>query len=1443
MVKLGINIYTARLSNALPQSAEYALAGNDRNASPFYSGLVQSDRMPVIKADLTDMVPPAYKPAALLAIAGAVAFLIVADVNRGLFHETVGHAAMIIAASTWLVTWYTHRLARNGYLTALGSGYLWVAVLEFVHLEICSPATWHTPEADRAWLAGRLFEAVVLLAAPAFAGRKPGRLALLAGFGLLAGALGYCAAGPPLVFGSFRFDGLAPTPIGGRIVIALLLVAALAHLAVARERIGPRVVPPMAIAIGIALASALASVVIPDNPPDSPLALPLGATTRHAIERVLNLLALVLVCGVTVRAALTEPFAAMATGAWTYDAVPLPTVMVDAGGIVRQVNEAACRAAGLPAEACVGANCHELFHPRGIAAADCPVCRHIARGEAETGLILQCPAGGRWTEFMLSPIELPTGWRGLVQISRDVTDSQAAAAALRASEAKYRSVIAETPEGYWQVDAGNRIVEVNDALCRMLGYDRAEMIGRDPIDFADDRGKEILTAQRALMPTKDHRLYEATMRTKGGGTVDAMLRGTTMRDGQGQVVGAFAFITDLAEVRKAEAAAHRLGRILEASQNEIYVFRTDNFRFVQASRGAQRNLRRGLDELAAMAPWDIMPNCDETRFRAIVAPLLQGETESVSLVAAHGRPDGTSYPVDCHMQLSSLERPPVILAVAQDITDRRRAEDALRRSEASLANAQRMARMGSFEIDLTTGRQFWSENLYRLYGIERGPSGPDNAGAWNTTLPEERDRLLDDYRQIVRAPAPFRIERQARLPDGQLRQLVVQGEPALDAAGQPVRIDGTVVDVTEMREREDALRRARDFIRGIFDTAPVMILALDSDGRILHANRFAADRLRPRVDELKGKSFASLVGFELARTKVAAVVAGRAGLPEPFESRFAFRTFEWHVNPLRGTDFDTDTEGALIVGLDITERRAAEAERRKLSRAVEQSPAAVLITDTKGRIEYVNRKFIELTGYSPEEALGQKPSLLKSGQTSESEYQRLWRTINTGQDWQGQFRNRKKDGTLYWAAIRISPLRDRDGRVTNFIGMQEDVTEARESAEIRARLESELRQAQKMEALGAMAGGVAHDFNNVLGAIMGFAYNAIEELPADSPARADVADIIASAERGAELVRHILLFSRKSPVERRRIALAATVRESLRMIRATLPASVAIHDRIDAAAGGVNADPTQLHQVMMNLCVNAAQALDGRPGRIDVMLRRVDDDIDRNGRNAGLPPGPYLELQVRDDGPGMTPDVARRIFEPFFTTKPVGKGTGMGLAAVHGIVADHSGVVFVDTAPGAGAAFTIRLPAAPGADIVNGADDAGPLTTAGERILFVDDEPPICRATADALRRLGYRPTTFTGGREALAALQADPGAFDLVVSDLSMPEMTGEMLAAEIARLRPDLPVVVCTGHIGALTAERTQALGIRAVLTKPLSPRSLGETIRAVLEEDRSRQRKEQV
>jgi PAS domain S-box-containing protein len=511
---------------------------------------------------------------------------------------------------------------------------------------------------------------------------------------------------------------------------------------------------------------------------------------------------------------------------------------------------------------------------------------------------------------------------------------------------------------------------------------------------------------------------------------------------------------------------------------------------------------------------------------------------------------------------------------------------------------------------------------------------------------------------------------------------------------------------------------------------------------------------------------------------------------------------------------------------DITERKRDEAlrqalseqERVRLGAAVEMAAEAVIMTGPDGRILYVNTAFEAINSLGKRGALGQDYFELIAG---DARTVAMRAAVMRGEAWSGHVTLERRGERAVELEVVATPVKDPPGIL---------ITERDITTEVM--LQEQVRQAQKLEALGTLAGGIAHDFNNILGAITINTELALLETEEGCAARESLPLILRAAERGKDLVKQIVTFSKQREWDRNPLRISPVVQEALKLFRATVPGSIAVHEAIGAEGATVEAHAAQIHQILSNLCQNACLAMGGKPGRLEVRLDTVQIDAAMASRHTGLKPGPYARLVVADSGCGMSREVLSRVFEPFFTTRSPGEGSGLGLSVVHGIVKSYGGAITVYSEVGKGSTFSVFLPLLQ-EDMRRAETMSAPAAETGsERILLVDDDGTQLKGLARILEKLGYKVTARSSGQSAVAAFKKNPDAFDLVITDQTMPRMSGTELAQNLVEIRPNIPIILNTGFSEKVNGESVGRNGIRAFIMKPFTARELSGLIRKVLE-----------
>ncbi len=575
---------------------------------------------------------------------------------------------------------------------------------------------------------------------------------------------------------------------------------------------------------------------------------------------------------------------------------------------------------------------------------------------------------------------------------------------------------------------------------------------------------------------------------------------------------------------------------------------------------------------------------------------------------------------------------------------------------------------------------------------------------------------------------------------------------------------------------------------------------------------------------------------DLERYKAARIDLYEKNIPIDVEYRFKAKDDRWiWIHNHSGKPYLNNgikcIDGVLT---DITAHKQADEQIRFQAELLEHIGDQITATDLDGNITYVNGAECRLLGKRREDLIGKHVNSFGQDPSRGATQQAIITVTQEKGEWSGEVVNYDKDGHELILECRTWMVRDERGTPVGLCGVSSDISERKRAEAERLQLISQLNQAQKLESLGVLAGGIAHDFNNILSAVLGYSHLVLSDLPETAPIRANVLEIQKAGLRAKDLVDQILTFSRRAEEDQHPLELHLIVKESLRLLRASIPTTIQIRQMIANNAGFVLANASQMHQIMMNLCTNAAHAMEGSNGVLEVGLDAVSLEDPLSLQDAVLAPGSYIRLSIRDTGQGIPPEIIGRIFDPFFTTKEPGKGTGLGLSVVHGIVRSHGGAVTVWSEPGKGSLFEVYLPKV---EAQPAQEPSPPVhhTSKGARILFVDDEDSLVRMGEILLTREGYHVVGETSPLAALQRFHASSNSFDLIITDYTMPGMTGVAMLREIRKTHPHLPIVLTTGYTDPVTANDEAELRIHKILRKPVLTDQLIEVIEEALHKGR--------
>ncbi len=766
-----------------------------------------------------------------------------------------------------------------------------------------------------------------------------------------------------------------------------------------------------------------------------------------------------------------------------------------------------------------------------------------------------------------------------------------------------------------------------------------------------------------------------------------------------------------------------------------------------------------------------------------------------------------------------------------------------------LALALRGGDLALWDAHLPSNQGTVNARWYEMLGYRPGDVPADQAGWEALVHPQDLPRVLALLNDHVQGRSPsYEAQYRLRHRDGHWLWVLDRGRVVeRDSGGVAVRMAGTHLDITErvlaeaaLRETE-AQRRMASRLARLGDwrlDVPTQQLSFSEDARaMLGLSTSAALPVEAGLD--------FLAPDHRGRWRQRLMQALADGLP--FGDEFDLASSDGRPRRLQVLGEAVRDSAGRVVALqgalqDVTEARQAQQQLRLLEAAVAGLEDMVVITDAQPLDEpgppivFVNDAFERVTGWRRDEVLGRSPRFLQGPQTDRDQVALVDACLARSASVRVEMVNYTRSGAAYWVDIALTPLLDAGGHATHVVSVHRDIGQRRQAEADRRELERQLREAQKMESIGTLAGGIAHDFNNILAAILGNVALAQAELPAAHHARVSLAQIQKSSLRARSLVQQILTFSRRQLNPLVVQALRPVIDETLALLRATLPAAVRLDTALAVAPLWVDADATQLQQVLMNLCTNAWHALPDGRGHIEVGCTVLPTDAPLRLRAVELEPGPCAHLWVRDNGAGMDTATLDRIFDPFFTTKPVGQGTGLGLSVVHGIVRSHRGAVVVDSSLAGGSTFHLLLPLAPAPK----ADDAGRLATSepeaalpgGRRVLYVDDDEVMLLMVERLLDREGWRVAVCADAAQALAGIRDGTLACDIVVSDYNMPDLSGIELARQLQVLQPGLPVIITSGFLTDELRAQAAAVGVRALLRKERTLEELAGLVRRVLE-----------
>lgn len=1033
------------------------------------------------------------------------------------------------------------------------------------------------------------------------------------------------------------------------------------------------------------------------------------------------------------------------------------------------------------------------------------------------------------------------------------------------AEKNYRSIFENAVEGIFQSTPDRRPLTVNPAMAHILGYESPEEV----VNSFTDIGKQLFVDQ--ALPAEVTRTleergvlqgfeFEAYRKDRAKIWLSLNIRG--VRDEKGAEVCREGTIEDITERKRAEAERLVMFEIIQGS---ITTRNLDEFlKLIQKSIGKllyAENCFVGLyDETTSLMHFEYwadqfdavpLPHPPGKGFSSYVLrtnkPLLLTEEIKSRMygsgeVEKSGRSSASWLGVPLRMSSRALgvlvvqhyedknaysQRDLEFLSSVGDqialAIERKQAEKALRESEERYRDLVENAHDLIYEHDLEGNYISANKAVEQITGYSLEESFHLNLA--QVVAPDYLEKSQELFHRKLAGERVTAYEMEIIAKDGHRVAVEVNSSLVL-RDGVPVGVRGIARDITERKLAEEGLRESEERYRLLFESNPQPVWVYDLETlAFLAVNESAVHHYGYSREDFLAMTIKDIRPAE----DIPALYESVAGSSEGVDAAGIWRHLkkDGTIIEVEITShllvFD-DRRAELILAHDITERKRAEADLVRLAAAVEQTADSIVITDLKGNIQYVNPAFERITGYAKEEVLNQNSRILKSGKTDPAVYKELWEMIARGDVWIGHLTNRRKDGTLFEERVTISAIFDESHEIVNYVAVKQDISDF-------IQLEEQLRQSQKMEAIGQLAGGVAHDFNNLLTVIGGYSSILLNKLDQDSPFRTSVEEIKKASDRASGLTRQLLAFSRKQILQPKILDLNVVVSDLDKMVRRLIGEDIDLLAITDPNLGKVKADPGQIEQVLLNLIVNARDAMPGG-GKLTIETANAALSADYALSHAAVG-GPYVMLAVSDTGCGMDAELQKHVFEPFFTTKVTSKGTGLGLATVYGIVKQSDGHIWLYSEPGKGTSFKIYLPCVDEI-VADQANAAGmPLVPKGtETLLLVEDEDQVRQIVQAILEQQGYDVLPAANGEEALKLAELHGSKIDLLLTDVVMPQMSGRELAQELTTILPQLKVLYMSGYTDDAIVRHGLLDASLSFIQKPFDAATAARKVREVLD-----------
>ncbi|MGC8660092.1 MAG: PAS domain S-box protein [Desulfomonilaceae bacterium] len=886
----------------------------------------------------------------------------------------------------------------------------------------------------------------------------------------------------------------------------------------------------------------------------------------------------------------------------------------------------------------------------------------------------------------------------------------------------------------------------------------------------------------------------------------------------------FSIIHDITERKDVEEklrqSEERFRNFLNAAEDIVFI-KDQHYRYVFVNKANQEFFGLSEEEIIGKTDFELMPQ--EAAYSCHKSDQLAIATNDIIVAEEHVADkfyESRKFPILLGPEKVGIG------GIIRDITVQRQNQAALKESEELFKGIFEFSPVGK-SLTSPEGKLLMVNKAFAGmlgYTVEelQGINFSDITAPEDLAASRECVRILvSDERKV------YRMEKRYVRKDGVIVWVDLTTTLFRNPNGVPLYFLTTVLDITYRKQAEAALMESE-----FRSNRAELVAGLGNWEVDLSTNKVTASNGARRIygvgqEELTLDDIQKFPLPEYRSSLDAAFTAlVRDGAPYDIEFKIKRANDNQVVDIHSMAHYDPEKNSVFGTIHDITYIRHAEENYRLLFAAIEQAAEGIIITDATGMIQYVNPAEKAITGYSSDELIGRKANIFKSGKQDDDFYRSLWQTISAGNVWTGRFVNKKKDGTEYYEDATISPVYNKSGKLTHFVAVKRDVTKHLE-------LSKQLFQAQKMEAVGTLAGGVAHDFNNLLQAVLGYSELILQRKKEGEPDYADLQKIYQAGKRGADLVKSLLTFSRKAETKYVPIDLNHEITSVRDLLFRTIPKTIRIDLRLSGSLESIKADPSQISQVLMNLGVNARDAMpDGGTLTIETTNIRLDEEYCKS--HLEVKPGNYVELTFSDTGQGMDKETLSHIFEPFFTTKEMGKGTGLGLATVYGIVKQHGGQINCYSEPGRGTTFKIYFPAIEKEIDLEYPTINRPIPGGTETVLLVDDDDVVRDLGATLLVDFGYKVIAASNGKEALEIYQREGERISLIILDLIMPEMDGMKCLDKIIQVNPKAKVIIASGYSESVSDSGAMALQAKGFVHKPYNMRQLLTKVREILDKN---------